>query len=493
MINVRSETLTNVSEENCSFLRREIKVVDVNNQNIEVRDSNFQSYFEKSCHNLWMRAMSSAIPPEHQRIEIIPNRLLFSVERSLPPDTKKTHFFTVDEDPQFEYQAFYYDFGPLSLLCIHRFKCLVDELMETKTGILHFISSPNPPNLANNVLLIASYRMITLNLTADEAYEPLAKIGETLKPFRDASTVPSTYDLTVISCLKGLKKGMDLGWYIPDDFDPDDWEFYEQVENGDMNWLIPGKLLAFATAYDSPTIRGWKVATPQELVPIFKKKGITCVVRLCEKFYNEQVLVGAGFEHVEMYFTDGSTPPATIRDRFLALIEGPAVVALHCKAGLGRTGTLAGCHMIKNCGFTPHEAIAWIRICRPGSVIGPQQQYLIGYAQTLTRSARKVVPPPAPAPAPPAPESPQRKKPVAESPKATPTRRTTATARTSMRTPEKKTTKGVASTPTPKNPGEVPARVQKASLTPHCPQPRKYRMAAHQRATSQRSTPRKPT
>lgn len=32
--------------------------------------------------------------------------------------------------------------------------------------------------------------------------------------------------------------------------------------------------------------------------------------------------------------------------------------------------------MMKHYGFSAAEAIGWMRICRPGSVIGPQQQYL---------------------------------------------------------------------------------------------------------------------
>ena len=48
-------------------------------------------------------------------------------------------------------------------------------------------------------------------------------------------------------------------------------------------------------------------------------------------------------------------------------------------AGLGRTGTLIGAYLMKHHKFTAAEAIAWLRICRPGSVIGPQQNYLEEY------------------------------------------------------------------------------------------------------------------
>lgn len=49
---------------------------------------------------------------------------------------------------------------------------------------------------------------------------------------------------------------------------------------------------------------------------------------------------------------------------------------IQCKAGLGRTGTLIGAYLIWKYGFTASEAIAFMRIVRPGSVVGPQQQYM---------------------------------------------------------------------------------------------------------------------
>ncbi len=61
---------------------------------------------------------------------------------------------------------------------------------------------------------------------------------------------------------------------------------------------------------------------------------------------------------------------------------------MHCKAGLGRTGVLICAYMIKHYGFTPEEAMGYIRICRPGSVIGPQQNFLVAKAKQLQQEGR---------------------------------------------------------------------------------------------------------
>ena len=75
---------------------------------------------------------------------------------------------------------------------------------------------------------------------------------------------------------------------------------------------------------------------------------------------------------------DGTTPSEEIIEHFLDLVEYEKDgIAVHCKAGLGRTGTLIAIYAMKHYQFPARAFIGYIRICRPGSILGPQQAFLV--------------------------------------------------------------------------------------------------------------------
>lgn len=65
-------------------------------------------------------------------------------------------------------------------------------------------------------------------------------------------------------------------------------------------------------------------------------------------------------------------------------------IAVHCKAGLGRTGTLISCYAMKHYKIPARAMIGWIRICRPGSVLGPQQHFLCAKEAALHKLTSKI-------------------------------------------------------------------------------------------------------
>lgn len=112
--------------------------------------------------------------------------------------------------------------------------------------------------------------MIRHNKTPEEAFRPFATFPYPFLPYRDASLGISTFNLGILDCLRSIYNAMSLGWYAPEKFDLEEcvdyfslthqqnspltppvfytlrYQHFERVDNGDLNWIIPGKFLAFS-------------------------------------------------------------------------------------------------------------------------------------------------------------------------------------------------------------------------------------------------------
>ncbi|XP_016870730.2 dual specificity protein phosphatase CDC14B isoform X7 [Homo sapiens] len=154
---------------------------------------------------------------------------------------------------------------------------------------------------------------------------------------------------------------------------------YMKAENGDLNWIIPDRFIAFCGPHSRARLEsGYHQHSPETYIQYFKNHNVTTIIRLNKRMYDAKRFTDAGFDHHDLFFADGSTPTDAIVKEFLDICENAeGAIAVHCKAGLGRTGTLIACYIMKHYRMTAAETIAWVRICRPGSVIGPQQQFLV--------------------------------------------------------------------------------------------------------------------
>jgi cell division cycle 14 len=85
---------------------------------------------------------------------------------------------------------------------------------------------------------------------------------------------------------------------------------------------------------------------------VFKAARVRHLIKLNDDaHYDEQAFKRGGVEVHNFYFPDGSAPDLKLVERFLSLTSRSSdAFAVHCKAGLGRTGTLIACYILNKHG-----------------------------------------------------------------------------------------------------------------------------------------------
>ncbi|KAJ5468213.1 hypothetical protein N7475_005965 [Penicillium sp. IBT 31633x] len=318
-----------------------------------------------------------------------------------PSKRRSPVYFTIDDT--LLYNAFHADFGPLHIGHLYRFAVLFHEILGDPANSdrpVVFYSKTDARSRANAACLVACYMVMIQSWPPHLALAPIAQADPPYMPFRDAGYSQADFILNIQDVVYGVWKAKEQSLCGLRDFNLEEYEKFERVDMGDFNWVTPD-FLAFASPQQQPVapipantpeydalpttiseISSSKLPMPfKNVLAHFHQRNVGLVVRLNSELYCPSYFTAMGIAHIDMIFEDGTCPPLQLVRRFIKMAHEMITIkkkgiAVHCKAGLGRTGCLIGAYLIYKYGFTANEVIAFMRFMRPGMVVGPQQHWL---------------------------------------------------------------------------------------------------------------------
>lgn len=135
-----------------------------------------------------------------------------------------------------------------------------------------------------------------------------------------------------------------------------------------FNWIEHNALAAMARPRDAEEL-GW-----------LRRQGIQLIISLSENPLPRHWINDAGLLALHVSVADMEAPTQEQLDQCLSAINKARsrkfAVAVHCTAGLGRTGTVLAAYFVER-GLDPGTAIARVRELRPGSVETPAQEQAV--------------------------------------------------------------------------------------------------------------------
>lgn len=295
------------------------------------------------------------------------NNLYLSIHK----DIKETDYFIrTSKDYIFstDYHEYNYplnnEYGPINIYNIFKFADFLNEKVNDpriKNRDLVYYIYNDKAELTNIILLIGCYMIIKLKYNQSKVIFILSHLTHLHNnSYTDCISKFGGYRTSIIDCYKSLHFALNL-----DLINLDDYINLSEIDGKDMH-IIGNKFIAMSC----PSIN-------KNNIKELKNRNIKYIIRLNGDTYDKNSI--KPIEVYDLYFKDMTVPSIQLIRKFMTIVNSIDItefIAIHCRAGLGRTGVLICIWLIIKYNFSPQNAIAYIRMIRPGSILGNQGFFL---------------------------------------------------------------------------------------------------------------------
>ena len=143
-----------------------------------------------------------------------------------------------------------------------------------------------------------------------------------------------------------------------------------------FSWVVEGRLAASG----QPGAGSYFGGSLAQDLEILRSQGVGWIVSLTEQPLAGDITSVSDLKFVHLPVADMTPPGQDTIDQFLETVDQAQTqgwaTLVHCRAGLGRTGTLLACYLARG-GLTGDEAIWQVRQMRPGSIETAEQEMAV--------------------------------------------------------------------------------------------------------------------
>ncbi len=150
---------------------------------------------------------------------------------------------------------------------------------------------------------------------------------------------------------------------------------YDLTEEEKQRFIVPN----FSWVIENQ-LAGVSYPHSEDALVLLSKLGVKALLNLSEESVDTDLLTRYGFQVKHLPLADFTAPTLSQVEQAIASLDDffgqDLPVAVHCGAGLGRTGTILGCYLVSQ-GSSAGQAIEQVRMKRPGSIETSEQEAVI--------------------------------------------------------------------------------------------------------------------